>query len=388
MAVKNKGTTHTSAVVDILNRAKIIIIGGAPRSATSYCHALFDGHPDIVVFHPELLVLREWMLYFRKTKYTNIAELFSIELFKTDAKLRELIDMDYRELRKRSKLSETGILMDISTNPELFWEIFKDLTNRLGKNIDGFLRALGGAYWQATPELKKMVRYPKIIVFKVPYYAELFAWAFHDKLPEVVWVFTKRDNISRYLSAKMRRLYGRKDVPWINEDRVVLGSAKVTYSSHWLIDQASSMSRVYIWDLKKISSNQEKLLRELIISLNIKWEPILLNPTYLGKPQPRNTAFIHIKGNQPGDIVNKPEADILRYLEALVDWASTNNGSPPSQPLQSWMKIHKYERVRDFFRSWRTWLFVLSSPKQKINMLFRELPKRVLAGKAVISGKT
>lgn len=372
---------------NFIKSSDILFIGGAPRSATSFCHSLFDGHPEILVFHPELLILRKWA-FFIKEKPSEIDVLFKKETIGKDPKLRTLLDLNYRKYQEEKKFIETGIRQEIDVEPKSFIKWFYKFVNIFDKNIVGFLRSLAGAYWLSSATLRKSIKKPLLIVFKVPYYTELFAWAFPEELTDAYWIFTKREHKGRYLSAKMRRLYGKNSVPWINGDRFILGSAKVTYSSHWMISQLKTRKNVFIWEFEDINYNHHWLIQTFVKQLEIKWDPILTIPTYMAMPQPKNTAFKNSIGINRKDIINNAELKILDYFEELDKWYKKENDSIPKQPIYAWIKLHKYERMKDYIRAWKSWLFVVSPPIRKIKVLYQELPLKILSNNASVSGNT
>lgn len=181
---------------------KICFICGASRSGTTLLTNLLDGHPDNFMLPWEVRILEYWNYHksnhslerFFRRDYLNTSDV----LFFIDDSIRQEHEKYMRE-RYSIKQYFTGRLI----SKEDFIEEYRKTLSECGLSLQGVYRALFRAALLSDEDGEKR----KVIVEKRPFDNEICAMLLADTFPDATFIHIIRDPRTRYISAKMRRVY-------------------------------------------------------------------------------------------------------------------------------------------------------------------------------------
>lgn len=259
---------HISPHKDIYNRP--VFICGHPKAGTSLVRAIFDSHPELIVYPEETVFFRRFLPQAENLQLEdklNLAEQTLIHIFEWN--------------QENPVSSQTGY-PDRDYSALSYEKINHWMRESIKSNYqhDGdILSAVVLAYGKVSDQIHETTKY---WVEKSPYnefYAEqIFSWWSGARCIHVL-----RDPRDNFVS------YRRKHPDWqaeffaFNWKRSTLAGLENQKRYH--------ANRYHILRYEDLTGNPEATIRELVDFLNISHDPVLANPTRNGKEWQGNSMF-------------------------------------------------------------------------------------------------
>jgi hypothetical protein len=305
------------SLVDKYN-LKFLFIGGAPRSGTTLLVNLLDSHPELICFPTEHSTIEK---YFWNKE--NLKEYFLNDFIKkrregqqTILASKEFLE-DYSLKIKREYYKDH--LLDIDTSA--FQSAYLNFLKTKQIELKEILFALCEGLLHSNSYSKSKLSTAKYIVFKQPYFTDLFAKEVSQILPDCKFINVRRDPIARYASAKKRRLaksiLKNKTYPHINGVNFVRAHSEVDISTFYLSERnkINLGSEIYtIVKYEEIIKNPEKEFLHLFKWLNLSVSPSYKTPTILGNKVLAGSAFVENEG------IDKNATDRMKEYFKITSW--------------------------------------------------------------------
>lgn len=370
-----------------------LFIGGAPRSGTTLLVWLFDWHPQVFIFPKEDKVLQTYWPLPENGKDAVIKQLYKEVQFLAPAFAEE----------KRSQLrAEFGAIPSYDVDYDRFQEQFAYTLERGdGSLLDRIFTGLAVALWASNNEVHGRYNLadhapdtrPKYLLFKNPYFVELYAQNMAGLLPESRFIHIVRSPIDRYLSSKARwgqtkRLKGR-----LNGVDPVTGLCEVWASSQWLARENQRIlgeDRYHIIHYEDLIATPESVMRSTAAWLGIQFTDSLLKPTELSHPASANSSFeagsaakIQTTASQEERLrryLTLGERTIIHYLLNSISDYLDEYSIPPvtkTQARVAWLNRFNGESWRSFARRLLSFSLnpTIMSEEKLHRMLLQRLPE-------------
>ncbi len=273
--------------IEALQRKKFIFIGGAPRSGTTLLCNLMDSHPELLVFPLEHSTVEQFFWHSGNLEFFR-----NTFIFHRSSGQQSIMATD-KELEKyRHKiLNEYQKEFDLNVDTALYCSGYLEYLESHGIELRTILEALVFGLVKGNEFARRKLETAKYVVFKQPFYTELFASFTYNHLPESKFVHILRNPVARYASAKQRRIdlhkLNNKRLSHINRVNFVLGHTELDISTRILADKNLHQigSESYrIVKFKDMLSDRENFFKELSLWLKIEFNHSFFEkPTRLGK---------------------------------------------------------------------------------------------------------
>ncbi|MDM9631148.1 sulfotransferase [Robiginitalea aurantiaca] len=281
-------------VVEKIQNAKLLFIGGAPRSGTTLLSNLLDSHPNMLVFPLEHSVFEQFY------RNQNNLEYFTADFISKKNTGQQAILADEHRLKnyayKIRKEYSNDLL--ISIDAVAFRKYYLEYIGNSIITLEIIFKALAFALVQSNEYARKKLETLQYVVFKQPFFTEVFAKEAFDIYPEFRFLQILRNPISRYTSAKTRRLYQKNKngqrLGHINRVNFVLGHVEIDQTSINLAKRnlkdigEESYKLIYFEELVE---NSKKNLQSISNWLDLKDENTPTSPTRLGVPAMSGSVF-------------------------------------------------------------------------------------------------
>jgi hypothetical protein len=267
-----------------------IFICGHPKAGTSLLRAVFDSHPQLIVYPEETIFFRRFLPQAQgmdRGQQLALAEKLLIQIFKWNRENPDPSQAGYPD-RDYSAISFETVRQAMYQFAENRWE-------HSGDTLSAAMLAFGQVSGQLRPETRRWVE-------KSPYneyYAEqIFAW-----WPEARCIHILRDPRDNYVS------YQRKHASWsaeffaANWRRSTLAGAKN--------QQRFGANRYLILRYEDLAQSPEALLKQLVEFSGVEWNPALTSPTRAGQQWQGNSMFAE-------QFQNISAAPVARWKEKLA----------------------------------------------------------------------
>jgi protein-tyrosine sulfotransferase len=251
-------------------RKRPIFICGHPKAGTSLVRAIFDSHPELIVYPEETVFFRRFLPQAENLKLEDklrLAEQTLIQIFEWQqenppANQEGYPDRDYS---------------DVSFDKVNHW--MRDFIHSSYHNDGDILSAAVLAYGQVSDQIHDKTSH---WVEKSPY-NEYYAKKIFNWWPDARCIHVLRDPRDNFVS------YRRKHPDWEAE----------FFASNWRRSTAAGLKnqecfhpeRYYILRYEDLTASPETVIRELVDFLNVSWDPSLTNPTRDGKGWEGNSMF-------------------------------------------------------------------------------------------------
>lgn len=225
-----------SNIAEAVKKLNPVFIAGAPRSGTTLLSNLLDNHPELIVFPMEHSTLEHYFWPLSNNDVLFHKEFISNRKYGQQSVLAD----EARYAKYQAKiLSEFGNSFELDVNCDEFYRSYIAYIERYGHHLLDVFRALIYALAKSNEYILSKVEHARYMVFKQPFYTELFAQKTFECIPNSRFIHISRDVTSRYVSAKMRRLKmakanGYKGLSQINGFDFILGHCMVDLSSEAL----------------------------------------------------------------------------------------------------------------------------------------------------------
>ena len=295
-----------------------LFIGGAPRSGTTLVHNLLDDHPNILCFPFEHSTFENFFWHGPNRNY------FENDFIKNRLEGQQSISASQIELDKYSQkiLKEYKKVFTIDINPDNFLIGYQNylkskeitLQNILAGMAEGLIK--GNKYAQDKKEIIKWV------VFKQPYYTELLARKINNEIPNAKFIQMNRQPISRYTSAKKRRLTQAQDrgkrLSHINWVSFVEGHCEVGESSYQLGKSNSSLLGGQTYkniDYEDLVTNPKDVISTCLKWIRLDEHKNMCQVTRLGEPVIAGSLF------QSSTTVDSSGVDRSDEFRKITNWS-------------------------------------------------------------------
>jgi hypothetical protein len=247
-----------------------LFICGHPKAGTSLVRALFDSHPQLIVYPEETIFFRRFLPQAAGLDLQGqleLAERTLIHIFRWN-RLKPAPDQEGFPDRDYSAISYAAIRQSLA-----------ELANQQHRHAGDMLSAAVLAFGQVSGQLGAQTRY---WVEKSPYNEyytrQIFAW-----WPEARCIHILRDPRDNYVS------YRRKHLDWSAE----FFAANWKRSTQAGIEnrQRFGPQRYYILRYEDLTRSPEEQLQKLQDFLQIEWDASLVAPTRAGEQWSGNSMF-------------------------------------------------------------------------------------------------
>jgi protein-tyrosine sulfotransferase len=385
-----------------------IFIGGASRSGTSVLVRLFDWHPEIFVFPIETPVLAKYW-----SRPENERELYFRERFfePGQGKHVQFVDakvLEAQKLRQTQQLGKESAAFDFDVDGSAFLSQYQEALQAERPLLDRIFKGLGHGLRNSSASAKQYYESVKYLLFKDPYYTELYAQGIGRLLPNSKFIHLVRSPLARYVSAK-KRWFDHKRVPSRKNGLDFATSLCETWvSSRRLAEdnlQALGSDRYRIVYYENLLNDPEQEMRGLAQWLDVEFTGSLLSTTMLGKlvasPNSSFSEDTGVSASNAGKVdasvadrqdiflktTSVSERSLIYYLVGTVDDLLDDYKIPRVEPMSArflWMLPFQSEPRKAYLRR------ILSPalnptmmPREKLAaMLFTRLPALVREGKA------
>jgi len=365
---------------------KFLFIGGAPRSGTTLLSQLMDSHPNMAVFPFEHSVFDNY--YLKKQNKTFFENDFIINPQNgQQAILSSFKNLnDYSEKLKKEYNKE----YNLKVNPEEYLLTYQNSLKQ-DFNLKSIFKSLTLASISSNTYLKN--KNVEVGVHKRPYYTLLYADKIIEEIPDAKILIIQRNPISRYTSAKMRRLSLKKQNFRINRVNCVQAHTEVDASVDELIKkhcQTLSPINFKVIKYENMMTETEMVFKEIFEWLDIKFDKSFECPTRFGEPAEAGSKLITKKGLDKSSINrDKQYLELTNEHERVVHsyylYKSTLIDHGPSFISFSFAYFHKFkfETQKQYWFKIITYPFNFTITKRKIRNRLSEI---ILNKKGSISG--
>jgi hypothetical protein len=220
--------------MESFENVKVLFIAGAPRSGTTLLSNLLDSHPDLLCFPMEHGTLERY--FWNQNNFDTYAKTSFISS-RIEGQQTILFSNELLESYKKKIKTEYGKDFELDVDSGLFNQNYLKYLDDKETTLKNVLLALGFALKSAN-KYSENKGTPRYIVFKQPYYTEVFANKVHSLMPDAKFIHILRSPLSRYVSAKKRHAdycasVNRK-LSHINRKNYVLGHVELDISSRYL----------------------------------------------------------------------------------------------------------------------------------------------------------
>lgn len=264
-----------------------LFIGGAPRSGTTLLMNLIDNHPNILCFPFEHSTFERFFL-----KRTD-KDYFLNEFIEEMKEGQQAIMSSNANLIGYSKKIENEYKKKfaLEVDPDKYLLSYRKFLEGQEFTLRNILIGLTKGLIAGSEFAQRKKSNLKWIVFKQPYYTELFAKQIHQEMPEARFIHINRDPIGRYTSAKKRRLIHTQmlgmRLSHINRVSFVEGHCEVGESSKYL-GKSNQISlgdqRYHQLGFEELVEDSINELRSTFQWLNVKSHKSIGSITRLGEP--------------------------------------------------------------------------------------------------------
>lgn len=290
---------------EMIKGKDVLLIGGAPRSGTTLMQNVLDAHPDCLAFPFEHSTLEQF--YWNQGK-----DHFFLNEFITNRACGQQSIMASEALlsaHSEKLRAEFGKkFYEVEVDHSSFISGYHKYLDDYGVSMESVLKALMAGLVSSNAYARDKVNASKYLVFKQPFYTELFAQFAALHIDGVRYVHMSRDPFARYCSAKKRRLVlesrkGRR-LTHINRVNFVLGHAQVDIVAHKLLfDNIASLGRKMYFhaSYERLLEERYSFLSEISEFLSILPDPMYYStPSCLGCPIEAGSTFVNKYGIDVG----------------------------------------------------------------------------------------
>ena len=277
-------------------RDRPLFICGHPKAGTSLVRAVFDSHPQLIVYPEETVFFRRYLPQasgLDQEGQLELAERTLIHIFRWN-RAQPTADQDGFPDRDYSAIAYEEVRSRMRANAAQDYRYPGDI-------LSAAVLAFGEVSGQASNKTSRWVE-------KSPY-NEYFAQTIFDWWPEARCIHILRDPRDNYVS------YRRKHPDWSPE----------FFASNWNRSTQAGMEnqarfgsqRYFILRYEDLARSPEETLQKLSAFLQIEWDAALFSPTRAGEQWQGNSMF----ANQFQGISTLPVArwkEQLSPVEALI----------------------------------------------------------------------
>ena len=343
----------------------IAFICGAPRSGTTLLTNLLDGHPDIFMLPMETRILQYW--YFHKNN-NSLERFFSRDYLNT-ADVALFISKIAKKDHAKYVNSVYGVKDYFNfklINRDDFIKQYKSTIKGNGPDIT--LKSVYEALFNALMQSEKDKE--KLVIEKRPLDNEICAILLHKAFPNAKFVHIIRDPRTRYVSAKMRRVYRKLGIfpKWanrINGKDFSTAHAEISMVSMELarFNKEIIGEKYHIVKYEELLKNPEKEIKKIAHHLCVEYTYTLLQQTSGNKEQ---VAMSSIERGMPSGIRDNIDTRLKEFfiqtsrLERMIiyyfTWEISKYFEYYTEPVESFRLrdiLHplKYENPKDYLKN-------------------------------------
>ena len=274
------------ALIEKVKSLSILLIGGAPRSGTTLLLNQLDGHPEILGFPMEHKTIENFFWnesdieHYAKTDFITKKRQGQQSILAN----QKLIDA-YAE--RMQLIYQKEFVLQLNT--ETFKAKYLEFLNREGVSLKNMLYALGYALISSNDFAFAKLETLRYLAFKQPFFTELFAENVKNHIPDVKIIHMLRDPLSRYISAKARRVkeskLGGRRLNHINGVNYVEGHTAVDITTRILAE--ANMHRYTevsynVLSFEIVMRDTKRAFNELYTWLGVAKDQSFLRPSRLG----------------------------------------------------------------------------------------------------------
>lgn len=358
---------------------RILLIGGAPRSGTTMLLSLLDSHPEVLAFPLEHGVLETFYGGFDKSVF--LGEFIKNSYYGQQAFLSSADSFEAYSTRIKRIL---GLDVQLEIDTDAFRNAYLQHITQEQITLERIFHALIFALCRSSDYYQKKIRDAKYLVFKRPFYTELYAARAASDIDGLSVIHIVRDVYERYSSAKARRVNstdGRVvDSRRINKLPSALGHCEISIVSSWLAENAPSMLDSYFVLAYRELSNDNNCasLRALLRKLCLNDRKLV--PMSAGERVQPNTSYVFdskkmAKKDRYFAISNSSERVIVDMFLATV--AGNISCIDVVRPTLLRFLVAWVLRMRN--ESWRDYRIRIALSPYYIYRIFRYNPKDEVA---------
>jgi hypothetical protein len=266
-----------------------LFIGGAPRSGTTLLASLLDGHPATLLFPAEHSTLERF--FWNRHRIESYARDEFVNQ-RSEGQQTLLSNRDFFERKRHLLNEEFGKQADLDLDFSRFKASFLDYLQNRKITLQSMLGGLSFAQICANPYSHQHAGpQTKFLVFKQPFFTETFAQQVARELPNCKFIHILRDPISRYVSAKTRRLKqaqlnGRR-LSHINRLSYVAGHTIIDLATRELAASnvdALGESKYRLIEFADLVRSPAKTIASVLDWLSLSSDGFPISPTRMGQP--------------------------------------------------------------------------------------------------------
>ncbi len=275
-----------------LDNINYLFIGGGPRSGTTLLMGLLDNHPNCLVFPFEHSTIERY--FWNKKNPSFFYQDFILKRTSGQQSIlgnKRLFD-EY--LNRMKKEYGNNYRFDLDVDFEVFRDCYLSEIKKNDITLETVLRTLMLSLITANIYASNKIHNVKYFCFKQPFYTDVFAQDIRYEIKRSKILSIYRDPVSRYTSAKIRRIkqnvgIGNK-LSHINYLNYVLGHSAIDmtmdYLKHYNNKNLGKNNYLNV-EFDSLINNSEVVIRNIVdfMGTTIKFnssKPIA--PTRLGKP--------------------------------------------------------------------------------------------------------
>lgn len=321
--------------------ADLIFLTGHRKAGTTLLHTLFDGHPDLLVYPTDVSILYAYY------------PAFALDKNLSDHELRRRLTRVIGQSLSRVSPADTAVAQENVAEEFLrcFWDgghefDLRDMAELLGALADAWCRYSGVPPSEATCVLKETSQSVHL--------TELLAS--HPNLRMVQIVRDPRDNYAA-LKAGVTKYYSQMGegeyetlASAINRCRMDMMAAEINRTTY--------PDNFYVLRFEDLVNDPQKEVDALCAFLGIRFDPVLLRPTKMGRHFSGNShegdRFHGIEKAKAGAWQKRIRDDEARIIEhwcatEMSTWGYTPCFSP-SDRQASFSAFYKWYNTRYFYQ--------------------------------------
>jgi len=262
-------------------------ICGAPRSGTTLLANLLDGHPDIFMLPWETHILQYWNFH----KNNNSLERFFMRDYLNTIDVAVFINKVAREQQDKAIHSTYGVKDYFKFKLKNRDAFIKQYKSTIKDNCSGItLKIIYEALFNALLQFENNKE--KLVIEKRPLDNEMCAISLHETFPNAKFVHIIRDPRTRYISAKMRRVYRKLGIfpKWgnrFNDKDFSTFHSEISMVSLELarLNKEIIGEKYHIVKYEELLMNPEKEIKKIAHHLCVEYNDTLLQQTSNNKEQ-------------------------------------------------------------------------------------------------------
>jgi len=304
-------------ILEKVKKLDLLFIAGAPRSGTTLLLNQFDSHPEFACFPLEHKTIEK---YFWNVDGIETYAKGDFINKKGEGQQVILANEDYISQYAERMMKIYGKIFTLDIDTVAFKKNYLYYLEEEGVSLNNMFHALGYALICSNDFTRSKYTTLKYLVFKQPFYTELFAVEVFRLIPNSKFIHVIRDPLSRYISAKTRRL---KESPsnklnHINRLNYIEGHAIVDISTRVLArdnTKAMGINNYITFSFDEMVSNMEVSFKTIFKKLKVQEVESFKKPTRLGELAMAGSVMAKAKS---GEIDHTSKDRNLHYLKGTT----------------------------------------------------------------------